>query len=171
MFSVLFMIGGGELLDLVGAGILGFLINTPLALYYMQGLNLTPPHGHTALFGVYGMLGLGLLLFRVRGLKPDGVWNEDLLRSAFWCLNVGLALMSLLTLLPLGLLQLHAALENGYRYARAAEFLGQPLIEVLVWMRVPGDTMFSVGALLLACLIARQWIRPAHALAPHPSAA
>jgi len=25
----------------------------------MQGLNTTPVHGHTALFGVYGMLGLG----------------------------------------------------------------------------------------------------------------
>ena len=45
--------------NLVGAGLYGFLINTPLALYYMQGLNLTALHGHSALFGVYGMLGLG----------------------------------------------------------------------------------------------------------------
>jgi nitric oxide reductase large subunit len=28
----------------------------------MQGLNLTPLHGHTALFGVYGMLGIALAL-------------------------------------------------------------------------------------------------------------
>src|SRR5690606_2496533 len=41
--------------NLVGAGLFGFLINPPLSLYYMQGLNLTPLHGHTALFGVYGM--------------------------------------------------------------------------------------------------------------------
>ena len=46
--------------NLVGAGIFGFLINPPIALYYMQGLNTTPVHGHTALFGVYGMLGIGL---------------------------------------------------------------------------------------------------------------
>ena len=45
--------------NLVGAGLFGFLINPPLSLYYMQGLNLTPLHGHTALFGVYGMLGIG----------------------------------------------------------------------------------------------------------------
>ncbi|MFO4987009.1 cbb3-type cytochrome c oxidase subunit I, partial [Salmonella enterica subsp. enterica serovar 1,4,[5],12:i:-] len=61
--------------NIVGAGLFGFLINPPLALYYMQGLNLTPNHGHTALFGVYGMLGIGLMLFCLRGLKPDVVWN------------------------------------------------------------------------------------------------
>ena len=43
--------------NVVGAGLFGFLINPPLPLYYMQGLNLTPLHGHTALFGVYGFLG------------------------------------------------------------------------------------------------------------------
>jgi nitric oxide reductase large subunit len=43
--------------NIVGAGLFGFLISTPLALYYMQGLNLTPLHGHTALLGVYGMVG------------------------------------------------------------------------------------------------------------------
>ncbi|HUQ53968.1 MAG TPA: nitric-oxide reductase large subunit, partial [Gammaproteobacteria bacterium] len=65
--------------NLVGAGLFGFLINPPLSLYYMQGLNLTPLHGHTALFGVYGMLGIGLVLFCLRGLKPHIVWNERLL--------------------------------------------------------------------------------------------
>ena len=54
--------------NLVGAGVFGFLINPPLALYYRQGLNTTPTHGHAAQFGVYGMLGLGLTLFCMRGL-------------------------------------------------------------------------------------------------------
>ncbi len=146
--------------NLVGAGLFGFLINTPLALYYMQGLNLTPLHGHTALFGVYGMLGIGLLLFCVRGLRPDAIWDEKLLRNSFWSFNVGLALMALLTLLPMGLLQLNAALNNGYWYARSAEFMSQPLIELLVWMRVPGDTIFSLGALLLSWFVFRLWVPP-----------
>jgi len=146
--------------NLVGAGLFGFLINTPLALYYMQGLNLTPLHGHTALFGVYGMLGIGLLLFCLRGLKPDAQWNEPLLARSFWTLNIGLSLMALLTLLPMGLLQLQAALEKGYWYARSAEFMGQPIFELLVWMRVPGDVVFSVGAALLAWFVLRLWIRP-----------
>ena len=132
--------------NLVGAGLFGFLINPPLSLYYMQGLNLTPLHGHTALFGVYGMLGIGLVLFCLRGLKPGIVWNERLLRTCFWTLNIGLALMALLTLLPIGTIQLLAAIDHGYWFARSAEFMHQPLIELLVWMRVPGDTIFSVGA-------------------------
>ena len=144
--------------NLVGAGLFGFLINTPLALYYMQGLNLTPLHGHTALFGVYGMLGIGLMLFCLRGLKPDAVWPEGLLRGGFWCLNIGLVLMGLLTLLPMGVLQLQAALEHGYWYARSAEFMGQPLIHMLVWMRVPGDTLFSVGALMVSLFVASLWL-------------
>ena len=147
--------------NLVGAGLFGFLINTPMALYYMQGLNLTPLHGHTALFGVYGMLGIGLMLFCLRGLRPNVTWNQDLLRSSFWALNIGLALMALLTLLPLGVLQLQAALENGYWYARSADFMGRDIIHLLVWMRVPGDTIFSVGALILSWFVLRLWVRRA----------
>ena len=144
--------------NLVGAGLFGFLINTPLALYHMQGLNLTPLHGHTALFGVYGMLGLGLMLFCLRGLKPDAEWNEGWLRGSFWALNVGLALMALLTLLPLGVLQLSAVLEHGYWYARSAEFMSQPIVHLLIWMRVPGDTLFAIGALLYAWFVLRLWV-------------
>jgi nitric oxide reductase subunit B len=159
--------------NLVGAGLFGFLVNTPLALYYMQGLNLTPLHGHTALMGVYGMLGIGLMLFCLRGIKPDAHWREGWLRGAFWTLNIGLALMGLLTLLPIGLLQLNAALEHGYWFARSAEFMDRPLIHMLVWMRVPGDTLFSVGALLVAVFVASLWLAPRRrpALAPLPQAA
>ena len=146
--------------NLVGAGLFGFLINPPLPLYYMQGLNLTPNHGHTALFGVYGMLGIGLMLFCLRGLKPDVVWNEKLLKTAFWSLNIGLGGMSLLTLLPLGILQLNAALEHGYWFARSAEFMQQPIVDMLVWMRVPADTLFSVGALSLVWFVVSLWLAP-----------
>ena len=146
--------------NLVGAGLFGFLINPPLSLYYMQGLNLTPLHGHTALFGVYGMLGIALVLFCLRGLRPRQIWDEKMLRFAFWSLNIGLALMALLTLLPLGTLQLLAAIEHGYWYARSAEFMGKPVVDLLVWMRVPGDTIFSIGALALTWFVLRLWVKP-----------
>lgn len=152
--------------NLVGAGLFGFLINTPLALYYMQGLNLTALHGHTALFGVYGMLGIGLMLFCLRGLKPEVQWNNGTLAGAFWALSIGLTLMALLTLLPLGVLQLQAALENGYWYARSAEFMGKPIVHLLVWMRVPGDTVFSIGALLIAWFVFRLWVAPRREVMP-----
>ena len=146
--------------NLVGAGLFGFLVNTPLALFYMQGMNLTALHGHTALFGVYGMLGIGLMLFCLRGLKPEVKWPEGLLRGSFWSLNIGLGLMGVLTLLPMGVLQLNAALEHGYWFARSAEFMNRPIIDMLVWMRMPGDLVFSAGAVLLGLFVARKWLRP-----------
>jgi len=146
--------------NVVGAGLFGFLINPPLPLFFMQGLNLTPLHGHTALFGVYGMLGIGLMLFCLRGMKPAARWNESVLKTAFWSFNIGLVGMSLMTLLPLGVMQLVAAIDNGYWYARSAEFMQQPVVDMLVWMRVPGDIIFSIGGIALAWFVARLWIAP-----------
>src|SRR5262249_25619199 len=91
--------------NLVGPGLFGFMSSPPAALYCMEGLNTTPVHGHAALFGVYGMLGIGLTLFCLRKLRPDEVWREGAVRFAFWAINVGLSLMVLLSLLPLGLMQ------------------------------------------------------------------
>ena len=141
--------------NLVGAGLFGFLINPPLALYYMQGLNLTPLHGHTALFGVYGMLGIGLMLFCLRAIKPHAIWNETLLARSFWLFNVGLSAMALFCLLPMGVLQLTAALEHGYWYARSSEFMGTPLMDALRWMRVFGDTLFAAGAIAFVVAVGR----------------
>ncbi|MDR2194990.1 MAG: nitric-oxide reductase large subunit [Gallionellaceae bacterium] len=146
--------------NLVGAGLLGFLINMPIALYYTQGLILTPLHAHTALFGVYGMLGIGLMLFCLRGLRSEVQWNENWLFASFWCLNIGLALMGLLSLLPIGMLQFQSVLEQGYAYTRSAEFMDQSFIHFLVWMRTPGDIVFACGALLLAVFVARLWLKP-----------
>ncbi len=146
--------------NLVGAGLFGFLINPPLSLYFMQGLNLTPLHGHTALFGVYGMLGIALVLFCLRGLRGQMQWDTRALKVAFWAFNIGLAMMAAFTLLPLGVMQLLAAIEHGYYYARSAEFMQKPIVDLLVWMRVPGDTVFSVGALALAWFVFRLWVAP-----------
>jgi nitric oxide reductase subunit B len=139
--------------NLVGAGLFGFLINPPIALYYMQGLNTTPVHGHAALFGVYGMLGIGLMLFCFRGLTARQVWRTGVLSFAFWSINIGLALMVLLSLLPLGLLQTWASVEHGYWYARSVDFLQRGLMDTLRWLRVIGDTLFAVGALALGWFV------------------
>ncbi len=139
--------------NLVGAGLFGFLINPPIALYYMQGLNLTPVHGHTALFGVYGMLGLGLTLFCLRVLQPSRPWKQGVLKASFWCLNIGLVFMVVLSMLPVGLLQAWASIEYGTWYARSAEFLQSPSMQMLRWMRVPGDIVFALGAVLLGWFV------------------
>ncbi len=133
--------------NLIGAGLFGFLINPPIALYYMQGLNTTPVHGHAALFGVYGMLGLGLMLFCLKGLTVHRQWRTGALSFSFWTINIGLALMIILSLLPVGLLQTQASVEHGMWYARSAEFMQTPVMSYLRWMRVIGDTIFVAGIL------------------------
>ena len=90
-------------------------------LYYMQGLNPMPLHGHAALFGVYGMLGIGLM-----------------------CVG---------SLLPVGLAQTWASVEKGYWYVRSSEFLGLPYMQTLRWLRVPGDTIFAVAAPVLVAFV------------------
>jgi nitric oxide reductase subunit B len=142
--------------NLLGAGVFGFLINPPLALYYMQGLNTTPVHGHTALFGVYGMLGIGLMLFCIRSLEYRRQWSEGALRWSFWSLNGGLMVMVLLSLLPIGLLQTQASVEQGLWYARSAEFLNTPLMQTLKWLRVPGDVLFALGVASLLVFFVRR---------------
>lgn len=139
--------------NLVGAGLFGFFINAPIALYYMQGLNTTPVHGHTALFGVYGMLGIGLMLFCLKGLATHHVWKTKMLAFAFWAINIGLATMVLISLLPVGLMQTFASVEHGLWYARSAEFMQTGILNTFRWMRVPGDTIFAIGVLALGWFV------------------
>ncbi len=139
--------------NLVGAGLFGFLINPPIALYYMQGLNTTSVHAHAALFGVYGNLGLGLTLLSLRVLTVRRQWRTGSISFAFWSINIGLALMVLMSLLPVGLAQTWASVEHGMWYARSAEFLQTPVLEVFRWLRSVGDTIFAVGILALGWFV------------------
>jgi len=132
--------------NLVGAGVFGFMINPPIALYYMQGLNTTAVHAHGALYGVYGTLGLALLLFCLRAMEPERKWNTKLLSFAFWAVNIGMLMEILFSLLPIGLLQTYQSVSQGYWYARSPEFMQTDLMQVLRWMRLFGDTVFAVGA-------------------------
>jgi len=159
--------------NLVGAGLFGFMINPPIALYYMQGLNTTPVHGHTALFGVYGMLGMGLVLFTVRSVRPELVWPDRTLKFAFWSINIGLLAMVMLSILPVGLLQTWASVKHGYWFARSEEFLHGPAMENLRWARVFGDTLFAAGAFSFVVAVGRMTLArgggPRIAMPPVPS--
>jgi len=139
--------------NLVGAGLFGFMINPPIALYYMQGLNTTPVHGHAALFGVYGMLGIGLMLFSLRAMDPVAEWKDGLVKFGFWATNIGLLAMVGISLLPVGLMQTWASVETGYWYARSPEFLQTGTIETFRWLRVIGDTIFALGSLAIAAFV------------------
>ena len=133
----------------VGAGLLGFIINPPASLYYVQGLNLTPAHGHAALFGVYGMLGIGLMLFCLRGLYARHLHADRHLAWMFWGLNIGLGMMVFMSLLPAGIYQAYASVSEGLWFARSPAIVHSRVMETLVWLRVPGDIVFASGSVLL----------------------
>ncbi len=150
----------------VGAGLLGFAINPPASLYYVQGLNMTAAHGHAALFGVYGMLGVGLMLFCLRGLFDRALHADKFLKPAFWGLNIGLAMMVFMSLLPAGIYQAYESITKGLWYARSPEVIHSKLMETLVWLRVPGDIVFAAGSLFLGIYALYLLRRPAREQMP-----
>ena len=141
--------------NMLGAGVFGFMINPPIALYYIQGLNTTAVHAHAALFGVYGFLALGFTLLILRYIRPQLVFNERLMKVGFWWLNAGLVLMIFTSLLPIGLIQFYASVSEGLWYARSEAFMQQDLLQTLRWVRTFGDVVFIIGALAVSWQVVR----------------
>lgn len=135
--------------NMLGAGVFGFLINPPISLYYVQGLNTTANHGHAALFGVYGFLSIGFVLMVLRYIRPSLKFNDTLMATVFWSLNAGLMMMLLMSLLPIGIIQAYASIKEGLWYARSEAFMQQPLLQTLRWWRMLGDSIFIIGAFAL----------------------
>ena len=136
--------------NMLGAGVFGFMINPPISLYYIQGLNTTPVHAHSALFGVYGFLALGFTLLVLRYIRPEYQFNAGLMKIGFWGLNAGLVLMIFTSLLPIGIIQFEASVSQGLWYARSEEFMQQPILQTLRWVRTFGDLVFIAGAVALS---------------------
>ncbi|CBL45628.1 Probable nitric oxide reductase, NorB-like [gamma proteobacterium HdN1] len=136
--------------NMLGAGVFGFMINPPISLYYIQGLNTTPVHAHAALFGVYGFLAIGFSILVLRYIRPEFIFNDKLMKLGFWGLNAGLVLMISTSLLPIGLIQFSASVSEGLWYARSEEFMQQPLLHNLRWIRTFGDVVFIIGAVSVA---------------------
>ena len=134
--------------NFLGAGIFGFLINLPIVSYYEIGTALTPNHGHAAMMGVYGMLGVGLALFCLRYMIPEDRWRDRAAKISFWSLNIGLAWMVFATLFPLGVLQLYHSVNVSYFDARSMKFLSNQTNALLEWLRLPGDALFILGGTL-----------------------
>ncbi len=154
---------GAGVWNFFGAGVLGGLINAPLINYYEHGTFLTLAHAHTAMFGAFGLLGLGLIYFALRYFVGDGNWNEKPAMWAFWLYNAGMVLWLLLNFWPIGFEQLMAVYTHNYVYARSVAFYNQTLL--WQWLRMPGDIVFSAGAVVMSIDIfskARQGWRQRH---------
>lgn len=108
-------------------------------------------HGHSAMFGTYGMLSVALLLFSWPGLVDKAHWKDGILKLSFWGLNGGLFLMTIGTLLPIGAAQTWTAFTDGLWMARSADFFEKGIVHLLGNLRAIPDTIIIVlGVLPLA---------------------
>ena len=156
----LYFLTASSVWNFVGAGMFGFLINLPIINYYEHATYLTSNHGHTALFGVYGMLAIALILFSWRGLVENRYWNDSLLKLSFWGLNGGLFLMFLTGLLPIGLYQVWYSYDVGFWFARSAAFYDLPVIQALgTWRMVPDTIIIVLGAFPLLYFLIKTFPR------------
>jgi len=145
-WAVMFLVSVG-FWNFLGAGIFGFLVNLPIVSYYEIGTALTANHAHGAMMGVYGFLAVGLSVFALRYLIPKDKWSDKAMGWAFWLQNLGLLWMVVISLLPLGIMQLYESVGSGYVEARSLGYITQPGNFIMEWLRLPGDVMFLLGVL------------------------
>ena len=167
-WAMMFLIAVG-FWNFLGAGVFGFLINTPIVSYYEHATYLTSNHGHAALMGVYGMLAVAAVLFCTRYLITEEAWSNKLIGISFWCLNIGLLLMLVLNIFPAGVIQMVASYQHGFWYARSYEFIHSQLFQVFTWLRVLGDLTFVIGGVLpLVFVVVRGMFHMRKSAQPEP---
>lgn len=145
--AFLFLIGV-NFWNFFGAGVFGFIINLPIVNYYEHGTYLTVNHGHAALMGVYGNLAIAAIVFCSRYLIVAERWDTRVLRQVFWALNLGLMLMVVIDLFPVGIAQLNEVLAHGLWQARSQVFIQGELFQTLTWARLIGVVVFVFGGVL-----------------------
>lgn len=149
--------------NMLGAGVFGFMINPPVSLFYLQGLNTTAVHSHAALFGVYGFLAIGFVLLVMRYIRPDYAFDDKLMKTGFWAMNIGLVLMIATSLLPIGIYQAHASITEGLWLARSEGFMQQDFLQTLRWVRTFGDVILIIGGLCVAIQVVKlAFAKPSH---------
>ncbi|HDZ8672486.1 TPA: cbb3-type cytochrome c oxidase subunit I [Staphylococcus aureus] len=142
----------------IGAGALGFLINTPAVNYFEHGTQWTAAHAHGSMAGVYDMFSIAIALYVFKNITKKEFWTpkvEKWIKISCWALNVGLAGMVFVTLIPVGYIQLKDGLEDGYWHSRLTSFYEQPLVKAIMWGRMPWDIIFTVGVIILVVIFIR----------------
>lgn len=148
--SPLLFILGSSFWNFVGGGVLGFFINIPVINYFEHGTYLTVAHAHAATFGTFGLLALGLCTHILRVVSPEVAWEPGWFQATFWLTNIGLVVMTVASLLPLGFSQLRTVYAEGYDAARSLEFYERPRNKRLLWARSLGDVPMILGATTFA---------------------
>lgn len=146
--DVFLFLVGVNFWNFFGAGVLGFIINLPIANYYEHGSYLTVNHGHAALMGVYGNLAIAAVLFCSKLIAGPSGWNARIVRTSFWSINIGLLLMVLLDLFPVGLWQFLTIVNEGFWKARSSMFIDSTGFQTFTWLRIIGGALFTLGGVL-----------------------
>lgn len=139
--------------NIFAAGVLGSLLNLPIINYFEHATYITGNHAHGAMFGVKGNIALAGVLFCCQHLIKPTHWNAKLLKTSFWAMNIGLALMMFLALFPAGIYQLLIIFEEGYWAARVQGVTGGDMFRMFINFRGIGITVFSVGMLMMVWFI------------------
>ena len=148
-FSTVFMwVAGSAVLNWVGAGFFGMVINTPTIDYYAHGTYLIMPHGHIALLGAFGYISIAFLYMtaRANSLANGLRWDPKLSKWGFWLLTIGVVLFALPTYI-VGIHQAQTAFDQGYYFARLREAI-EPMKNWL-WFRLLPDGMMILGGLII----------------------
>ncbi len=148
-FSTPFMwIAGSAILNWIGAGFFGMVINTPTISYYSHGTYLIMPHGHIALLGAFGYISIAFLYMtsRANAMANGWSWNEKWSKIGFWLLTIGVLLYALPTLM-IGLEQTKVAAEMGYYYTRLHSTL--EAVSGWLWFRILPDGMMILGGVII----------------------
>ena len=121
---------GAAFWNFVGAGVFGGgTLNAPLVNYYEHGTFLTLNHAHTALFGAFGLLAIGLIYFCLRYAAAERVpFDERFGLWAFWLYNAGLVLWIALNFFPIGWPQLERGVRARLRLCAQREVLRHDLV-------------------------------------------
>ncbi|MFV0398680.1 MAG: cbb3-type cytochrome c oxidase subunit I [Bacteroidales bacterium] len=148
-FGIPFMwIAGSAVLNWIGAGFLGMMINTPTISYYSHGTYLIMPHGHVALLGAFGYISIAFLYMtsRSNALANGYIWTDKWSKIGFWTLTIGALLYAIPTYM-VGIHQTEVAMESGYFFARLRETI-EPK-KGWLWIRMVPDGMMVLGGVIV----------------------
>lgn len=146
-------IAGSAILNWIGAGFFGMVINTPTIDYYAHGTYLIMPHGHVALLGAFGYISIAFIYLtsRANALAKNLEWNDKLSKVGFWLLTIGVLIFAIPVLI-IGLHQAAVASDVGYYTARLRETV--EAMKGWMWFRLlPDGLMISGGIVILWDLI------------------
>lgn len=85
-----YFILGSTILELVGAGILGFVMTFALTNVWSHGTWITAGHAHLALFGTFGMLGIAAAYYAIPIIRKVPNYDQRLGKLAFWLVFIGI---------------------------------------------------------------------------------